>query len=63
MARRTSNFPSLLKALIARLAWWVYCAASGDRRIAGPRTYRTAEWDPRRCEVAVAELRPAGRIW
>jgi len=50
-----------MKAMIARLAWWVYCAASGDRRIAGPRDYRPTEWNPRRCEIAVAELRPAGR--
>jgi len=61
MARRTSNFPSVLKALIARLAWWVYCAASGERRIAGPRGWPPTDWDPRRCEIAVAELRPAGR--
>ena len=61
MSGRTSSCPNTLKVLIARLAWWVYCVASGDRRIAGPRDYRPTEWNPRRCEVAVAELRPAGR--
>jgi hypothetical protein len=57
-----SSSPNILKALIARVAWALYCAASGDRRIAGPRDYRPTEWDPRRCEIAVAELRPAERL-
>ena len=61
MDGRISSCPNTLKALIARAAWALYCWSSGDRRIAGPRDYRLAEWDPRRCEVAVAELRPAGR--
>ena len=61
MRSRTSSCSNTLKALIARLAWALYCWSSGDRRIADPRDYRTAEWNPRRCEVAVAELRPAGR--
>lgn len=53
-----------MKRLIARLAWGLYCWASNDRRIAGPRRNRNGEWerwDPRRCEVAVSELRPTWR--